>query len=257
MNYKNVFREAVRTYWGIQSAQAQKQIEAGVQDTGRRGEVTGGGHLDGFLVTIENLLTVAGVDPATIYTHKLLSVLPGFFRPTKMWDLLVVDDDGRVRIVIELKSIGSSFGNNANNRAEEAIGNAHDLWTAYREEALGRFPKPWVGYLFVLPVNSKSTKPVNVEEPHHRADTVYRGEGRLVVRKSSSIEKRRTVIGVSYQQRFEILCRRLVHEGLYSEACLLLSDVDRVDDVKNYNSPAGDIGDERFVEQLIHAGLAP
>lgn len=37
---------------------------------------------------------------------------------------------------VELKSqVGPSFGNNCNNRTEEAIGTAHDFWTAYREGA--------------------------------------------------------------------------------------------------------------------------
>ena len=41
--------------------------------------------------------------------------------------------DGRLLAVIELKSqVGPSFGNNFNNRTEEAIGSAVDFWTAYR-----------------------------------------------------------------------------------------------------------------------------
>ena len=73
-NAKPVFREAVRTYWGVQTSQAQNQIEAGVEDTGRRGEVTGGQHLDGFLVTMERLLVLL----------RRVSLLPASIR-TAIW----------------------------------------------------------------------------------------------------------------------------------------------------------------------------
>lgn len=47
-----------------------------------------------------------------------------YFRPNKKWDLLVVDNNELV-IAIEFKSqVGPSFGNNFNNRTEEAMGSA-------------------------------------------------------------------------------------------------------------------------------------
>lgn len=60
--------------------------------------------------------------------------------------------------------VGPSFGNNFNNRSEEAIGSASDVWIAYRE---GRFgdTRPWLGYFFLLEEHPKSTKPVVVREP--------------------------------------------------------------------------------------------
>ena len=58
--------------------------------------------------------------------------LPGFYRPTKKWDLVVVRD-GRLCAAIEMKSqVGPSFGNNFNNRTEEAVGSSVDLWRAYQ-----------------------------------------------------------------------------------------------------------------------------
>ena len=40
--------------------------------------------------------------------------------------------------VIEVKAqVGPSFGNNFNNRAEEALGNTDEFWTAYHESAFG------------------------------------------------------------------------------------------------------------------------
>ena len=72
--------------------------------------------------------------------------LPGWFRPTKDWDLLALDD-GELVSAIELKSISSSFGNNANNRAEESIGSVVDAIEAYNERLYGNCSIPPVmGY---------------------------------------------------------------------------------------------------------------
>jgi type II restriction enzyme len=76
-----------------------------------------------------------GLAEAEIHFNRSALTLPGYFRPTKLWDLLVMYQ-GRLIAAIELKShIGPSFGNNFNNRTEEAIGTAVDLWTAFREGA--------------------------------------------------------------------------------------------------------------------------
>jgi len=37
-----------------------------------------------------------------------------------------------------------------NNRTEAAIGTAHDFWTAHREEAFGKQPRPFVGWLMTV-----------------------------------------------------------------------------------------------------------
>lgn len=72
--------------------------------------------------------------------------LPGYYRPTKKWDIVVVSAQ-RLIAAIELKSqVGPSFGNNFNNRIEEAIGNAVDVWRAYEEGTFGSV-RPWLGYV--------------------------------------------------------------------------------------------------------------
>ena len=55
--------------------------------------------------------------------------VPGYFRPTKMWDILIMDKDVLIG-VIEFKSQVGSLGNNFNNRCEEALGNATDFSVA-------------------------------------------------------------------------------------------------------------------------------
>ena len=105
--------------------------------------------MDGFIELITGLIRDAGIPAASIHRDKKLE-LPGFFRPTKKWDFLVVVD-GTLLAAMEAKSqVGPSFGNNFNNRTEEAIGSAVDVWTAFREGAFGDSPRPWLGYVFLL-----------------------------------------------------------------------------------------------------------
>ena len=140
---------AVEYFWTTRTGQITRQTANGVRDQGNRGAVTGGKQLDGFVELIHDLLTVNGVPEECIFINSDLE-LPGYFRPNKKWDLLVVDN-GELVIAIEFKSqVGPSFGNNFNNRTEEAMGTALDLWTAYREGVFGTQPAPWIGYFLVL-----------------------------------------------------------------------------------------------------------
>lgn len=99
-------------------------------------------------VLVSDILIEAGLDQLHIHTRTALE-LPGYFRPEKKWDLLVIAD-GQLVAAMEFKSqVGPSFGNNFNNRTEEAIGSATDVWTAYREGRLGTGPRPFLGYFFL------------------------------------------------------------------------------------------------------------
>jgi len=104
--------EAVRHFWQTRQRQERKQgASSGKRDTGSRSAVTGGAQLDGFIRLVSGLLVESGLSDATIFRKKSIE-LPGFFRPTKEWDLLVVID-GHLLASIELKSqVGPSFGNN-------------------------------------------------------------------------------------------------------------------------------------------------
>jgi hypothetical protein len=118
----------------------------------------------------------------------------------KKWDI-VVARDGRLCAALELKSqVGPSFGNNFNNRAEEAIGSSTDFWVAYREGALGA-QRPWLGYLLLVESVAKSTKPLRLAK--------------------SIFEPMQDFQGKSYIERYAILCNRLVLERKYDAAALL------------------------------------
>lgn len=202
-DYDKKAREAVRAFWGNREQARQKQIETGIVDHGERAGVTGGKNMDGFVALIADIVQANGLDHATIHRARRAVTLPGYFRPTKQWDLLVINR-GRLIAALELKSqIGPSFGNNFNNRTEEAIGNAHDLWTAFREGAFGEQSRPFVGWLMLLEDAPRSRMPIRDVSPHFPLFPEFDG--------------------ASYADRYNLLCRKFVQEGLYTAASLLLS----------------------------------
>jgi len=66
-------------------AAASKQSESGATDTGRRSEVTGGGHLDAVTDVISNTFIDAGIPREWIFSERTNLELPGYFRAEKKW----------------------------------------------------------------------------------------------------------------------------------------------------------------------------
>jgi len=195
------FAAAVQQFWRGRRAQQQKQVEGGRIDAGTRGAVTGGTHMGALEVLVADLLEEAGLNKLDIKKRIGLE-LPGYYRPEKRWDLLVVSG-GQLAAAIEFKSqVGPSFGNNYNNRVEEAIGNAADLKTAFREGRLGP-SRPFLGYLFLLEDTPAVHTPVSNKAPYFLVDPIF--------------------TGASYGRRYELLCQRLIYEQLYDATCLTLS----------------------------------
>ena len=118
--FETQLRQAIAHFWKARGNQSEQQggVEAD-KDRGDRSAVTGGKHLDGFLKLIASLLEGAGLQRSHIYRQQKTE-LPGWFRAEKNWDLLVVADS-KLIAVIEFKSQVGSFGNNFNNRSEEAM----------------------------------------------------------------------------------------------------------------------------------------
>lgn len=172
--------KAVSHYWLTRRAQKDKQKKRGVSDAGLRSAVTGVAQMDGFIRLFRELIVDSGIDSQYIYEKKALE-LPGFFRPTKEWNLLVIKN-GQLIVAIEAKSqVGPSFGNNFNNRTEEAMGSALDLWTAFREGAFNGGAQPFIGYFFMLEDCKASTRPVKVREPHFKVFPEFVGASYMVM----------------------------------------------------------------------------
>ena len=189
--------------------------------------------MDGFVSLVRDLLEESGIDRPVVYCERFVE-LPGWFRPEKKWDLLVVVE-GCLIAAIEFKSQVGSFGNNFNNRTEEAVGSASDLWAAYRECAFKPSARPWLGYLMLLEEAPGSTRPVKSQEPHFKVFEEFRA--------------------ASYAKRYEILLTKLVRERLYDAACFLMSNSS--DGPKgHYIEPAPELGFANFISPLLARAIA-
>jgi len=185
--------------------------------------------MDGFIELLTKLAIEAGIDRSHIYYRDSLE-LPGYFRPNKRWDFLIVAQNQLVAGLEAKSQVGPSFGNNFNNRTEEAMGSALDLWTAFREKAFGSAVRPWIGYLFLLEDSKRSTSPVGVKEPHFKVFPEFRGS--------------------SYAKRYELFCRRLVLERHYDSSAFLMSNAEMGAN-GDYSEPAGDLAFQMFANSLV------
>ncbi|MCI0460826.1 MAG: PaeR7I family type II restriction endonuclease [Gemmataceae bacterium] len=257
-------RQAVRHFWLARQRQGQRQGEQdeSARDRGGRRSVTSGKHMDGFIRVVKAIVVEAGLTNAQVFCkpredesaprprrqrkkkrkgeapepEELCepmatdTILPGWFRAEKDWDLIVICNRLLVAVV-EFKSHVGSFGNNCNNRIEEALGNSTDLLAAYREGAFKPSLRPWLGYLMLLEEAAGSTRPVRVREPHFRVFPEFRS--------------------ASYAERYNQLLLRLVRERLYDSACFLMSPAAEGLASGLYREPNAELSFANFVASLL------
>lgn len=220
--------EAVAHYWATRHAQRKRQRNGRRADHGARSAVTGGAQMDRFVKLFAKLAVTSGVPDECVFPKKKLE-LPGFFRPTKEWDALVVKGGGLIAAIEAKSQVGPSFGNNFNNRTEEAVGSAVDLWTAYREQAFRARPQPFLGYFFMFEDCERSNRPVSVREPHFEVFPEFRD--------------------ASYKKRYELFCRKLVLERHYTAAAFITSTAEGGANGE-YAVPAADLSPEGLFRSL-------
>jgi len=209
VHYRSKAADSIKAFWGNREAARQKQIEAGKVDAGNRGAVTAGKNMDGFVALLIDLVEANGLKGATVIREgRIPLTLPGYFRPTKMWDMLVLRGS-RLVAAVELKSQVGSFGNNFNNRTEEAIGTAQDLWTAFREGSFGEAPRPFVGWMMLVEDAPGSRRPVRDRSLHFPVRSEFQG--------------------ASYIERYNLLCKKLIQEQLYTNTAVLVSPRSAID----------------------------
>lgn len=221
-------RDAVREFWETRFRQSANQGRDDDRDRGARSAVTGGKQMDGFVRLVRSLLVDAGVPPDSIATHRRIE-LPGWFRAEKQWDLVVVHA-GELHAAVEFKSqVGPSFGNNFNNRTEEALGSATDIWAAFREGAFRPSAQPFLGYVMLLEDCERSRTPVRVASTHFPVFPEFKI--------------------ASYRDRYSILLEKMVRERLYDQACFLLSDAAEAG-TGDYSEPHPELTFTRFIARL-------
>lgn len=218
-SFEELVRAAIHAFWHSRSSGTVASGQGGSRDA-----VVGGKNMDGFIEVVREVVRHCGLASDSVLCRKSKVVLPGFFRATKNWDVLVIHQE-RLLGVFEFKSQVGSFGNNFNNRSEEVIGSAADLWVAHYHGAYGgprtremvqehtpsvlnpalhSDPRPpFLGWLMLLEECEGSMRSVRCEEPHY---PVFR-----------------EFVDASYAKRYQILCERLVERQLYTAAALELT----------------------------------
>lgn len=185
--------------------------------------------MNGFIRLVRMLLIDAKVPESCISIDKRVE-LPGWFRAEKKWDLVIVHNN-ELLAAVEFKSqIGPSFGNNFNNRSEEALGSATDIWAAYREGAFKPSSRPYLGYVMLLEDCERSRSPVKTACPHFAVFPEFDG--------------------ASYSDRYAILIEKLLRDRLYDGACLLLSGSGSAT-TGSYSEPHPELTFAKFVAPLL------
>lgn len=218
-DHNALIKAAIKSFWETK----QKQLTAS-GDSSNRGAVVGGKQLDAFAELLKRLAIEQGVPEKCIYTSQ--AYLPGYFRSSKDWDFLIIAPNKKLIAAVELKSQIGSYGNNFNNRTEEAIGSAVDLWTAFRENQFPGQTAPWIGYLTVVGKDEGSTSPVRNNESHYSVLPEFKS--------------------ASYLDRYRVLCQKLILERHYSMAALVCTS-----GPDHYEDMSEDTSIERFILSFI------
>lgn len=191
--------------------------------------MTGGKQMDGFIKLVRDLLIASKVPESCIQIDKQVE-LPGWFRAEKKWDLVVVHER-ELLAAVEFKSqVGPSFGNNFNNRTEEALGSATDIWAAYRVGAFKPSSRPFLGYLMLLEDCRQSRSAVKVFEPHFAVFPEFKQ--------------------ASYSQRYAILLEKLLRDRVYDSACFLMSTA-ADGKIGRYEEPHPELTFAKFATPLL------
>jgi type II restriction enzyme len=200
-DYTDKVVAAVAAYWQVRREQAERSQAAGVVNTGLRSEVTGGRHLDALELLLVSVLIDAGI-PASMIEVKRRPV-PGYFRRDKSWDIVVTVHD-RVLAIIELKSIvGENPGQNFNNRTDEALGQAMDIWKAVERGIIDSPLRPWLGYFMLIEDNDAWNRVTAVRSAVWPSDPTFDG--------------------TSASDRAAIFFDRMVRERLLDAACVVMA----------------------------------
>ncbi len=193
-------------------------------NTRRVAGVRSGQTLDGFVYLIEKVMQHSSLPNLEIHTSKISTQLPGFFRPHKSWDV-VVTTNGQLVAAIELKSQVGSIGKNYNNRSEEVLGSGIDLYEAINENGFSQEIDIFKGYIILVEdsIESNSTPTISMSffpvmtgflDDESRRGREYQPNG------SGSYPRD---IGVSYIQRYDELCKRLMFKKMYDAAAVIVS----------------------------------
>ena len=195
-------KNAIRAFWGNPDALRQSGMQT-AGDPGAWRHFRQCKNLAGFEELMADIVRANGLEEADIYRKNGLLTLPGYFRPSKFWSLLIFFR-GHLVALMEFKfQTAPSFGNNFNLRIEQAVGSAYDFWAAYRQGLFGTQQQPFVGWMILVEESPESDEPVGDKSPHFPVCDEFRN--------------------VSYLRRYDLFCKKLMKEQLYSAAAVVSS----------------------------------
>lgn len=221
-------REAVQFFW---ETKARAEIKGEGADKSGRAGATNGKNLDAFIQIFADLIAELKLEGVVAGIEKRYVTLPGYLRPVKDWDL-VLTRHGELLAVIEFKSApGPSYGNNYNNRTEEAMGSSIDIRTAAERGVFGDQAPFFLGWCILVEDSPRSRRPVRMAAPHFQPG--------------------REFLGASYLDRYEIFCRRLEAENFYSAAAVIASPKAEGRAWGAYSDLSEDTSFERFLYSFV------
>lgn len=203
-------------------AEIKKAVIAFWQTRSDGNGVLSGKTLHAFLEIVEKTVKASGLPKAEVYSGKNSSQLPGFFRPHKCWDAVVINN-GKLIAAIEFKSQVGSIGNNFNNRTEEVLGSATDLKAAIEENAFGLDADIFTGYLILVEKSSESmaTPMVRMNYFQVMPGFLLNEADRETKYVKNATGKYAQLPGISYLDRYDVMCKRLMLKGLYTGASVV------------------------------------
>jgi len=208
----------IDAFWRRRNALEAEHKLSGVQG----GAARAGAHMEAIQNYIRGLFVKSGLPEESVLRGS--PSLPGFFRRSKSWDVVVVYK-GTLVAAVELKSQVGAVGNNANNRIEEALGNAFDIGSVQKNnDSFGALP-PWLGFVMVLEETSRTKQVLRPSATVFPIDTQFDQ--------------------VTYSRQYQIALSRFVSEELYN-AAWFLSTAMRDDGAYGYMEPLPTATGETF-----------
>jgi len=188
-DYETKARSAIKLFWSSRKKAGASKLADG--------------KMTGFIDLIADIVHANGLTNADIIRKSKFAVIPGHFCPTQSWDLLVMSNGKLIAVIKFDAQVGPSFGKNADNACAQAISLAVDLQAAFRRGTFGEYARPFVGYLGLLEDSRATREPIKDISPNFPLVPEYRN--------------------ASHAERYDILCKKLIMEGLYTAATVIIS----------------------------------
>lgn len=204
-DYEADFAVAIDQFWAIKTSQQAAADLVGKLVGGTSGSVRAGLHMAPFEALVRKVVRDAGITTDDQPSER--TYLPGYYRETKSWDV-VLQYKGHALAIIEAKSQGSSLANNFNNRVEEAIGQAADVWKSHERGLLVSGLRPWIGYVMVVEETAKTVEPKNLLA------------GKAV---PAGMVVDPVFDGMSYADRYAMAFKRLDQERMLDATCVAIT----------------------------------